>query len=104
MSESGFNSAGAFSGGEAGGLKGGIEAAMRVMGNSDVNQQDHMPPQATPEIIDAAAKDVAQNAHTLERKNSIIKNHYNKLGIDSDKTTTQSIAAFEKAIMGKLGR
>ena len=26
MSESGFNSAGAFSGGEAGGLKGGIEA------------------------------------------------------------------------------
>ena len=104
MSESGFNSAGAFSGGNADGLKSGFEAAMIVMGGNARNQEDHMPPQATPEIVDAAAKDVAQNAHTLEAKNSIIKNHYNKLGIDRDKTTTQSIAAFEKAIMGKLGR
>ena len=35
MSESGFNSAGAFSGGDAGGLKGGIAAAMQVMGQNN---------------------------------------------------------------------
>ena len=103
MSESGFNSAGAFSGGEAGGLKGGIEAAMKVMGNN-ANQQDHMPTEATPEIVDAAAQDVLKNAQTLETKNSIIKNHFNSMNLDAEKTTTQSIAAFEKAVMKKLGR
>ena len=99
---SSFNTAGAFSGGEAGGLRGGIDAAMKVMSQNS-NMQDHMPTQATPEIVDAAAQDVGQNAHTLEAKNQIITTHYNKMNIDADKTTNQSIAAFEKAVMGKLG-
>ncbi len=103
MSESGFNSAGAFSGGDAGGLKGGIAAAMQVMGQNN-NIQNHMPAEATPDLINSAAQDIGQNARTLEDKNKIIKNHYDKLGVANDKTTTQSIAAFEKAVMGKLGR
>ena len=99
---SSFNTAGAFSGGESDGLKSGIEAAMQVMGQHN-NSQSHMPAEATPELVDTAAKDIGQNARTLEDKNRIIKNHYDKLGVASDKTTTQSIAAFEKAVLGKLG-
>jgi hypothetical protein len=64
---SSFNNAGLgdgpFSGGDAGGLKGGIHAAMKV-----------------------------------------INNHYKNMGVDSDKQNTQSIAAFERAVMKRLGR
>ena len=103
MSESGFNSAGAFSGGEADGLRSGIEAAMKVMGGDVGNQQDHMPSQVTPEIIDNTAKEVA-SALTIQDKNRIIAKHYDDLGVDDAKQTTQSIAAFERAVMKKLGR
>ena len=53
---------GPFSGGDAGWLKSGIEAAMNVMGGDATksNQRtDHMPKQVTNEIIDNAAKEVA---------------------------------------------
>ena len=103
MSESGFNSAGAFSGGEADGLRSGIEAAMKVMGGDAGNQQDHMPSQVTPEIIDNTAKEVA-TALTIQDKNRIIAKHYDDLGVDDAKQTTQSIAAFERAVMKRLGR
>lgn len=103
MSESGFNSAGAFSGGEASGLKSGIEAAMKVMGGDSGNQQDHMPTQVTPEIIDNTAKEVA-TAMTIQDKNSIIKKHYDEMDVEDNKKTTQSIAAFERAVMKRLGR
>ena len=103
MSESGFNSAGAFSGGEADGLRSGIDAAMKVMGSDVGNQQDYMPPQATPEIIDNTAKEVA-SALTIQDKNKIISKHYNDLGVEDSKQTTKSIAAFERAVMKRLGR
>lgn len=103
MSESGFNSAGAFSGGDADGLKSGIEAAMKVMGGGVGNQQDPMPSQVTPEIVDNTAKEVA-TALTIQDKNRIIAKHYNDLGVDDAKQTTQSIAAFERAVMQRLGR
>ena len=103
MSESGFNSAGAFSGGEADGLKKGIEAAMKVMGGDAGNQQDHMPSQATPEIIDNTAKEVA-TAMTIQDKNNIIRKHYDGMDVEDGRKTTQSVAAFERAVMKRLGR
>ena len=103
MSESGFNSAGAFNGGEADGLRNGIDAAMKVMTGDIRNQQDHMPSQATPEIIDNVAKEVS-SALTIQDKNRIISKHYDELGVEDSKQTTQSIAAFEKAVMKRLGR
>ena len=99
---SSFSSAGAFSGGEADGLKSGIQAAMQVMGQNK-NVHDHMPTQATPEIVDAAAKEVG-TAMTIIDKNKIITNHYNNLGLDGEQKTTQSLAAFERAVMKRLGR
>ena len=101
--QSGFNSAGPFSGDNAGGLKSGIAAAMQVMGKND-NMQDHTPTQATPEVLDAVALDIRQNARTLQDKNNIVKNHYQKLGLEDGEKTTQSIAAFERAVMKKVGR
>jgi hypothetical protein len=103
---SSFNNAGLgggpFSGGNADGLKGGIHAAMKVM-QQNANQHDHMPTEATPEIIDAAAKE-ASTAMTIHDKNKIINTHYKNMGVDSDKQNTQSIAAFERAVMKRLGR
>ena len=99
---SSFSSAGAFSGGESDGLKAGIEAAMQVM-NQNKNVHDHMPKQATPETVDAAAKEVG-TAMTIVDKNKIITNHYNNLGLESDQKTNQSLAAFERAVIKRLGR
>ena len=58
---------------------------------------------ATPEIVDAAAKEVG-TAMTIIDKNKIITNHYNNLGLDGEQKTTQSLAAFERAVMKRLGR
>ena len=94
--------AGAFNGGNAGGLKAGIEAAMQVMSQNN-NVHNHMPPEVTDEVISNTAQDVLDNARTLYDKNKIVKNHFNDLEMKGDKTT-QGLAAFEKAVMGRLGR
>ena len=84
---SSFNNAGLgggpFSGGNADGLKGGIQAAMKVM-QQNSNQQDHMPTEATPEVIDAAAKE-ASTAMTIHDKNKIINKH---ISIDINENLT----------------
>ena len=102
MSEMGYNSAGPFSGDEADGLRSGIEAAMKVMGQNN-NAHDHTPSQATPEVLDAVVLDIKQNARTLQDKNSIVKNRYQNLGLEDNEKTNQSIAAFERAVMKKMG-
>lgn len=100
---SSFNTGGAFSGGNADGLRAGIDAAMQVMGKNN-NTHDHFPKEATPEIIDKAASDVLQNAVTIQDKNNIVRRHYNDLGLEDSKKNTASVAAFEKAVMRKLGK
>ena len=84
-------------------LKAGISAAMPVMGQH-TNTHDHFPKQATPELIDKAASDVLQNAVTIQDKNNIVRRHYNDLGLEDGKKNTASVAAFEKAVMQKLGK
>ena len=78
-------------------LKSGIQAAMQVM-NQNKNIHDHMPKEATPETVDAAAKEVG-TAMTIVDKNKIITNHYNNLGLEGNQKTNQSLAAFERAVM-----
>ena len=58
-------------GGNAGGLKVAIEAAMEVMQQN--KQHNYMPKEVTNEMIDNAAKDVRQNAVTLNQKNELLK-------------------------------
>ena len=101
--KSSFNTGGAFSGGNADGLRAGIDAAMQVMGKNN-NTHDHFPKEATPEIIYKAAADVLQNAVTIQDKNNIVRRHYNDLGLEDSKKNTASVAAFEKAVMRKLGK
>ena len=89
-------------GGGIEGLKSGIEAAMKVMGGNN-NSQNYMPPEVTTETIDNAALDVRQNAMTIQQKNDIVRNHFNKLELEGERTT-QGMAAFEKEVMRRLGR
>jgi hypothetical protein len=89
-----FNTGGAFSGGEANGLRGGIEAAMKVMGQS--TQPNHMPSEVNDQHLQDAAMDVAQNAKTLESKN------FDKIE-KKDAATNQSLAAFEREVMKRIG-
>jgi|TARA_Y100000114_G_scaffold59741_1_gene54740 hypothetical protein len=95
-----FNTGGAFSGGEANGLRGGIEAAMKVMGQS--TQPNHMPSEVNDQHLQDAAMDVAQNAKTLESKNNIIRTHFDKIE-KKDAATNQSLAAFEREVMKRIG-
>ena len=95
-----FNTGGAFSGGEANGLRGGIEAAMKVMGQSA--QPNYMPTEVNDQHLQDAAMDVAQNAKTLESKNNIIRTHFDKIE-KKDAATNQSLAAFEREVMKRIG-
>jgi IS1 family transposase len=46
--------------------------------------------------------DVAQNAKTLESKNNIIRTHFDKIE-KKDAATNQSLAAFEREVMKRIG-
>jgi IS1 family transposase len=46
--------------------------------------------------------DVAKNSHTIEGKNSIIKTHFEKIET-KDPATNQSLAAFEREVMKRIG-
>ena len=89
-------------GGNAGGLRAGMKAAMEVM-QQNSNAHNYMPKEVTNEMIDNAARDVRQNAVTLNQKNDIVKRHFNNIETEKAKTT-QGIAAFEKAVMNRLGK
>ena len=89
-------------GSNAGGLRAGMRAAMEVM-QQNSNHHNHMPKEVTNEMIDKAAMDVRQNAVTLSQKNDIVKQHFNNIETAKAKTT-QGIAAFEKAVMNRLGK
>jgi IS1 family transposase len=97
---SSFNTGGAFSGGEADGLRSGIEAAMKVMGQNTT--PNYLPPEVSDNHIQDAAMDVAKNSHTIEGKNSIIKTHFEKIET-KDPATNQSLAAFEREVMKRIG-
>ena len=70
----------------ADGLKNGIRSS-HASHATKCNMQDHMPTEATPEILDAGCKTLTKCSGLNQDKNKIIKNHYQKLGVDSDKTT-----------------
>ncbi len=97
---SGFDSAGPFSGGESDGLKNAIDAVNQVMNRGNHNA---MPKEVTQDIVDATAEDILTNARTIEDKNKIVKTHFDKMGVEGD-VTSQNVAAFEKAVMNRLGK
>ena len=93
---SGFDSAGPFSGGDSDGLKNAIDAVNQVMNRGNHNA---MPKEVTQDIVDATAQD----ARTIEDKNKIVKTHFDKMGVEGE-VTSQNVAAFEKAVMNRLGK
>tara|TARA_Y100000592_G_scaffold77762_1_gene122069 strand:- start:28 stop:327 length:300 start_codon:yes stop_codon:yes gene_type:complete len=98
---SGFGT-GPFSKGNKGSLQGAIDAAAKIMAQGQ-NMHNYMPDEVEASHIDAAAKDVFEKAQTIQQKNQIILEHFNNIGIEGD-ATTGSVAAFEKAVMRRLGR
>tara|TARA_Y100001938_G_scaffold140894_1_gene209830 strand:- start:524 stop:838 length:315 start_codon:yes stop_codon:yes gene_type:complete len=97
---SGFDSAGPFSGGASDGLRAAIDAVNQVMNRG--NHSD-MPTEVNQDIVDATAQDILQNAKTIEDKNKIVKTHFDKMGVKGE-VTSQNVAAFEKAVMNRLGK
>lgn len=98
---SGFGT-GPFSNGNQGSLQGAIDAAAKIMSQGQ-NMHNQMPDEVEASHIDAAAKDVLEKAQTIQQKNQIILEHFNNIEIEGN-ATTGSVAAFEKAVMRRLGR
>lgn len=90
---------GAFNGNE-GGLKGAMDAAMKVMGARQ--QRNDLPDEVTQEQIDECAVDIRSNARTLEDKNNIVRKHFGKIEL-KEAATSQAIAAFESVVMKRVG-
>lgn len=79
-------------------LKGAMAAAMQVL----QGQRNDLPEEVTQEQIDECALDVRANARTLQDKNSIVRNHFGKVEL-KEEATSQNIAAFERAVMKRVG-
>ena len=98
---SGFGT-GPFSKGGAGSLKGAIDAASKIMSQGQ-NMHNYMPDEVEASHSEAAAKDVLEKAQTIQQKNQIILEYFNSIEVKGE-TTTGAVAAFEKAVMQRLGR
>mgnify|MGYP003112526940 FL=1 len=99
MSKYGFGS-GPFSE-DKGSLNPAIEAAKKVMSGF----KPDLPSNMTQQHVDDAAKDVLENAKTLQEKNTIVKKHFNKIPLElNEEVTTSKVAAFEKIVMARIGR
>ena len=88
---------GAFHGNEKQ-LKGAMAAAMQVL----QGQRNDLPEEVTQEQIDECALDVRANARTLQDKNKIVRDHFGKVEL-KEEATSQNIAAFERAVMKRVG-
>ena len=88
---------GAFNGNESS-LKGAMAAAMQVL----QGQRNDLPEEITQEQIDECALDVRANARTLQDKNKIVRDHFGKVEL-KEEATSQNIAAFERAVMKRVG-
>ena len=86
---------GAFNGND-GGLKGAMDAAMKVMGARQ--QRNDLPEEVTQEQIDECALDVRSNAD----KNNIVRKHFDKIEL-TEAATSQAVAAFESVVMKRVG-
>ena len=79
-------------------LKGAMAAAMQVL----QGKRNDLPEEVTQEQIDECALDVRANARTLQDKNNIVRNHFGKVE-RKEEATSQNIAAFERAVMKRVG-
>ena len=79
-------------------LKGAMAAAMQVL----QGQRNDLPEEVTQEQIDECALDVRANARTLQDKNKIVRDHFGKVEL-KEEATSQNIAAFERAVMKRVG-
>jgi len=94
---------GAFNGND-GGLKGAMDAARSVM-QSNANLHDPTPKGITPELVEAAAQDVLRYGQTIEEKNNVIRHYFSQIPLhEGEEHGTAAVAAFEKAVMQRLGR
>tara|TARA_R100001591_G_C4223929_1_gene149957 strand:+ start:231 stop:533 length:303 start_codon:yes stop_codon:yes gene_type:complete len=94
---------GAFNGND-GGLKGAMDAAKSVM-QQNANLHDPTPKGITPELVEAAANDVLKHGQTIEEKNNVIRHWFKQIPLHEDEQHgTAAVAAFEKAVMQRLGR
>jgi hypothetical protein len=94
---------GAFNGND-GGLKGAMDAARSVM-QQNANLHDATPKGITPELVEAAASDVLRYGQTIEDKNNVIRHYFSQIPLqEGEQHGTAAVAAFEKAVMQRLGR
>jgi len=72
---------------------------------SNANIHDPTPKGISPELVEAAANDVLRFGQTIEEKNNVIRHYFNQIPLhEGESHGTAAVAAFEKAVMQRLGR